>query len=372
MVSQPPTSITTHSGLAALARLLVYQIELDLKGIPDSSPVSERATEWIAWVQFWLPYLDKHGAEPLTQDVVDKAGDYIKQGSKILEDITNEKQLPVREALRRARDEAALVEEEVKALQPKLDDGLRAAYRSEKPSAIQEALHMIGTGLELGHAISHLSREIAEEVAEWKELHLPEVSKFAEGLGKLAKGIAAINLAFALVEEKRATELEEGMRLVGLAGETFAAAASILAAPAHMILYANLYLMPAIKIITAQIGRLVELFHEENVAWVELTGELYRCDVEPGGCSMFDFMLKVMRASSDNDVPLLTDPVKKYLLDHREQLEAGTEEEVPTTGWWFWRDIESGKAREWMFANRRRIWAMFYGSMPVPEQRGSK
>jgi hypothetical protein len=278
----------------------------------------------------------------------------------------------VLKALRQARDEAATVEEELKALQPELDDGLRAAYRSGKDSAIETATHMIGTSLEIGHAIQHLSREITEEFAKWKEIHLPEVSRFTEGLGLLAKGLAVINLAFALTEEKRATELEEGMRLVGLAGETFAAGVSILDAPAPMVLYANLYLMPAIKIIMAQIGQLVEIFHKENVEWVKLTGELYRCNVEPGGCSMFDFMLKVMRAGSDQDVPVLVDPVKKYLMDHREQLEAGTDEEIPTTGWWFWRDIESGEARKWMFAHRRRIWAMFYGSMPVPEQRGRK
>jgi hypothetical protein len=34
--------------------------------------------------------------------------------------------------------------------------------------------------------------------------------------------------------------------------------------------------------------------------------------------------------------------VRDYLFDHREQLEAGAEEEVPTSGLWFRRTFDAG------------------------------
>jgi hypothetical protein len=47
-------------------------------------------------------------------------------------------------------------------------------------------------------------------------------------------------------------------------------------------------------------------------------------------------------------------------------LEAGAGEEVPTEGWWFWRDLSTERARRWLFNNRDRVWGMFYGSRSVP------
>jgi hypothetical protein len=362
-------NLTTHNELAALVRLLVGQVDSDLEGLPESSPARERASDWQAWIRWYLPYLDRHGAEPLTPEIAAIAKDRIAQCEHIRQDITTEKQLPVLERLRQARIEAAAAAAAIEALQPKLDDGLRAAYRTGKESAIKEAVHVIGTSLELGVAMHELSREIAEGLSEWKELSLPEVGRFTEGLHLLAKGLAVLSLAFALTEEERPTELEEGMRFVGLSSEAFGAGLSVAAAPAHMVLYANVYLVPLTQVIIAQIGRLVEALHGENVAWVQVTGELGRPEVEPGGDKMFKFMKKVMNADREEEVPALVDPdIKKYLLEHREQLAVGTGEEMPITGWWWWRDIETGKARKWFFANRQTIWAMFYGRMPVNER----
>jgi hypothetical protein len=58
--------------------------------------------------------------------------------------------------------------------------------------------------------------------------------------------------------------------------------------------------------------------------------------------------------------------VAEYLVEHREALEAGAGEAVPTEGWWFWRDLRSDRARNWIFRNRDRVWAMFYGNRTVP------
>jgi hypothetical protein len=58
--------------------------------------------------------------------------------------------------------------------------------------------------------------------------------------------------------------------------------------------------------------------------------------------------------------------VQEYIFDHREKLEIGAESEVPTEGSWFWKKLDGSEGRRWLFANRKRVWAMFYGSMKVP------
>jgi hypothetical protein len=84
---------------------------------------------------------------------------------------------------------------------------------------------------------------------------------------------------------------------------------------------------------------------------------------------MFDFMLAVMHASDASGVPSIDDDVEDYLYDHRDKLEAGAEEEVPTSGWWLWNSLDTAAARKWVFDHRQSVWNMFYGSMPVPTRR---
>ena len=81
---------------------------------------------------------------------------------------------------------------------------------------------------------------------------------------------------------------------------------------------------------------------------------------------MIDLMVKVMRAGDESGVPPLPSGVLEYLFDHREKLSTGAESDVPTEGSWFWKHLEGPAGRRWLFANRKRVWAMFYGSMKVP------
>jgi hypothetical protein len=44
-----------------------------------------------------------------------------------------------------------------------------------------------------------------------------------------------------------------------------------------------------------------------------------------------------------------------YFYEHREKLEAGTEEDVPTSGALFWKKLDSDSARTWLFYHRRQV-----------------
>jgi hypothetical protein len=138
--------------------------------------------------------------------------------------------------------------------------------------------------------------------------------------------------------------------------------------PPHMSLYTTLWIKPALKVITKQISMLVEQLSDINRVSVAATGDLMYPGAEPGGQAMFDLMVAVMHASDVAGVPKIEGNVEEYLFKHREKLEAGAEEPVPTSGWWLWEDLNSEEARTWLFDHRQRVWAMFYGSMKVPSR----
>jgi hypothetical protein len=359
----------THAALAALMRLAAGETETDTRGLSSGDPLYERALLSIDEMRSTAEWLNTKGMQPLTAEMASRGRVLLAERDEIYVQLAELRAARVRNQLRLAKREADVAAERAEMLKPRMDDGLRAAYRSGDEAVIREAAHGIGYVLDLGVAIHELARQIMEEyVAPAIDIELEEATRFAEGLVKLNKGLVLINLALALTEEKRATDLEEGARWIGLASEAFATAAAVASAPFH-VLYAQLSVIPMLKLIIHQIGNLTEAMHGENVQWVAFEGQLRYCEAEPGGCQMFDFMVAVMDGDSEAGVPVVPSEVKRYLVDHREQLEAGADEEVPTSGWWFWRSLDSSRARHWIFEHRKTVWGMFYGSMAVPTPR---
>jgi len=75
----------------------------------------------------------------------------------------------------------------------------------------------------------------------------------------------------------------------------------------------------------------------------------------------------VMRAGSSQDIPMpLPKEVDKFVVESREELKEGTGEEVPTSGFWFWRHSDKDKVQYWLMKNRRNVWAMLYGALEPP------
>ena len=67
------------------------------------------------------------------------------------------------------------------------------------------------------------------------------------------------------------------------------------------------------------------------------------------------------------DIPgTIPSAVDELIVKNRESMTEGTGEEVPTTGFWFWRHTDHAKIREWLFANRRNVWNMLYGDFRPP------
>ena len=370
-----------------MARLAIESLKDDL-GDVESATVKAQVSEWIASTKAVLPYFDRRAGEKVDPSLVPMINHQYDELLEVRAAVQQDKLIQIKEALWREHDAAVKAAEEAEALQPALDDALRAAYRKGSSSTVKEAVSTVKGALSVGRNLRSLAADITKDIMglplssgtkiyvdHWTsqigrpKITIINVGKHTETLGKLGRGLAALNVALTIADRsKKATAAEQGMKDLSDAVNigTDLISASPLAAPPHFSLYSTLYLKPALKVIGKQIGVLVENLSDINRIAVEVTGNLMFPNAEPGGQEMFDLMVKVMRAGDESGFPPLPSGVLEYLFDHREKLSTGAESDVPTEGSWFWKHLDGPAGRRWLFANRKRVWAMFYGSMKVP------
>ncbi|MGZ5442171.1 MAG: eCIS core domain-containing protein [Thermoanaerobaculia bacterium] len=383
-----PEAVETNEQVAAVARLTIISLKEDL-GDVSSDAVKTQVNDWIATVKGTLPYFDRHAGEKVDPAIIPFINYQYDELLKVREAVRQDKLIQIKEALWREHDAAVKAAEEAEALQPALDDALRAAFRKGSSSTVKEAVSTVKGAISVGGAIRSLAAGIITEIMglplasgtqvyvdHWTsqigrpKITIINVGKHTETLGKLGRGLSALNLALTITDRsKKATEAEQGMKDISDAVSIGTDLISVTPwpAPPHFSLYSTLYLKPALKVIGKQIGLLVESLSDVNRTSVEVTGNLMYPNVEPGGQEMFDLMLKVMHAGGESEVPALPSSVQKYLFDQREKLSIGAESNVPTEGLFFWKSLDGVAGRRWLFANRKRVWAMFYGSMKVPD-----
>ena len=363
---EPFGNLTTYSQLAAAARIGISQVQSDLGTVPAGHTVHTRAAQWIAGLRAWLPYLQRQGAASLTTAAAAQARLHLEEGIAIRTVITNVQRAQVQREMNRVAAQARAAARKTEQLKPHLNDCLRAAFRAGDTSAIGTVAGTLGSMLDIGLGFQSLARDSAATLASFRGIDLPAVGRYVAALERLNRGLALFNLAFSLTQTEATTQLEEGVRQLTTVSGTFSALATLAGLPAHMGLYANLYLVPMTTAIMAGISRLSGLLQQENDVWTAVFGAPLRYGVEPGGQPMWQFMVSVMQAGSEAQVPAISSDIAGYLLEHRSALEAGAGETVPTSGWWFWRSLQSARARQWIFNNRARVWGMFYGSRTVP------
>ena len=246
----------------------------DIEGLDPESDLAVRATELMedskAYAEWYIGAGDK-AIDEMWIDGVREGLDDIRQMRR---DIEWEKGAPRRDAIRRAAAEAERVAAEYRRLEPKLLDAARAAFRADDDSlkSLADFLDKHGTNLDIGLGIFEMSRDISGALMKAKGLDVPPIGKFADALGKLNKGLSALNLALSLRGEAGKTELDKGINGIGFAAGAFSALGTLLGASAHIGLYANLYLVPLTKACLEGVAKLGEHMHEQNKTWVEAFG----------------------------------------------------------------------------------------------------
>jgi hypothetical protein len=362
--------VATYTDAAQNFRLGAMWLQQDIEGLDPESDLAVRATELMENSQNLAEWHVGAGDKPINEMWIEGVRDGLDDIRKMRRDIEWAKGAPRRDAIRKVAAEAERVAAEYRRLEPKLLDAARAAFRADDDSlkALADFLDRHGTELDIGLGIFEMSRDISGALMKAKGLDVPPIGKFAEGLGKLNKGLSAINLALSMRGEAGKTELDKGINGIGFAAGAFSALGTLLGASAHIGMYANLYLVPLTKACLEGVAKLGELMHEQNKTWVEAFGAPGNYAVEPGGEPMWRYMTSVMKATSSKTVPEPSDAVAEYFMEHRAKFDIGVNAKsslsaMPYTGVWGLRELDKTKFKAWIWNNRNAVWPMLYGSM---------
>ena len=352
----------------------IRTLRKDLEGTEASEVLLTRAHEWIEQAETWETLAQRHADGSLDPFTLSQVRPLFGDLQNILEEFAGlNREAKERRDLQMARRVQVAAKEaaaHVKELEPELNRAMREAFRKEKPSLIEAVASKSSQVLDIGLRLHDLGRMRLEGVKEGERVF----EGVAKGLETLSRALAIITAAFALTGEKKTTALEEGARGLEVVIELFASASALAGASLapHIGLYVNVYLLPLVKKIMEGLEVLVDVLHDINKEWVQLTGEPLYKGVEPGPGELFPFMTTVMHAKQPGNIPIVPPTVAEFLVQKRELLAAGVGgEELPIKGI-FWKDLNEEEIRDWLFYRRDRIWAMLYGDWPVPKQRGSR
>jgi hypothetical protein len=214
------------------------------------------------------------------------------------------------------------------------------------------------------------------EMVGWLSKEITHVDELVEKFGPVAEGAHKVMAAYeglssaltilrggegATGVDQMTSKASAGLGLAGAAGSATGMAS------AYMVYFGTLVIVgqECLKVVGVIVR---EHAHEFNKFFIA-EGKLESVDwsAEPGGREGFDFMVRLMHASSSADIPTpVPEAVDKLMIGSEEEFEKGTGEEVPTKGFWFWKHTDPNKIKHWLMENRNNVWAMLYGAIPPP------
>lgn len=368
-----PYAPGTYGELISIARLLAIGLREQLDEVPATETVYREAMDWINGVEGWQRLLRGREAEEISEAAAAQAQLWWDELQRLRTAIQRYKQDRIIRELRAAQGAVAGAAASLEEHRGELDEAMRAAFLRNDEEAIAQVSNFVGNALDIGLGLQELSRDIASAIADARGATIPEASRYTRWLGKINRVLAAANLLYSLIQESPPTQLSTALGQVNTLAGAFSAGTTLLGLAPHIGLYANLYLVPAVQVITSNLDRILgKHLHQLNIV-ASATGFPVDMSNEPGGWPLFYFMFDVMHASGPEGVPYpVPAEVERFLLSRREVISAGARPEegqraeMPTTGWWFWRRLDRAQIQQWVFQNRRSLWAMFYGSMPLP------
>lgn len=267
---------------------------------------------------------------------------------------------------------------------PAIREAQHQAFIAEDESKLLEIADTVATVVDTALVAKEAAIAVADEIAAVQRMEnaakgLTSVTPTVNGrvasvlelTEKLNKAYAAVQLARDAISMISAgTKGERAAAGVKAMATTVSAGGTLLGATAGMTIYANLWLGPAVD---ACLTGIKKIERAQQRTWNRphmQQGDLdaVNWEWEPGGRPVFEFMVKVMHAGDASGVPAPVPPtVSSFFVDRADDLEAGAGgEEVPTSGFWFWEEVDPEKIGRWVFRNRNNIWGMLYGSISWP------
>lgn len=377
---------TTYADLASVERLLTMQLEKDANQLSEGDPARATATDLIAQARSAEPFLLSKADAPLDQPAIDQANlwwqafqaagkgvsDAIKAAAVAAHDLEDKGWGDTSDALATIPDSVADIQ--------------RAAFIKKDDDTLEKIQKVVGVSLQAISAILDartmnnfmLTKLTAEEGlpgGAFEHSVIEAAEPYLEAAHAALAAVELVESSIRFLNPEGATDIDKQMAQANAALDAAPAAAGLLAVTGYvpgMGLYA-VYISQMVNVVKA-VNQFVtdyvrENGHTMNTVYLS-SGELDKVDwsAEPGGKETYNFMLTVMQAGNYTDISKsIPEAVDEMLMGSREQLAAGTGEEVPTQSkWLFWKKLNPDKIRQWLFDNRRNIWNMLYGSVTPP------
>ena len=361
--------IETFEQLYYFSVLRGETLRQEMEELPRDLPLRAEAEELVNAIRFWQPAMRQRGQERLTPAVVSQAELYFEEWTRLMAEIRRYKRAQIEWELGRAISSMREAERRLAAERERLRRQLRPAFLSGNEDRLAQIASFIGNVTDIGLGLRELSQDMARAISDAAGGAIPPASRYVRWLDRFNRILAAANTLYSAANIRAPTELGTAVNQINTLTGAFSAGGTLLGLSAHIGLYTNLYLAPLTQAILANLNViLTNYIHEQNVV-AAAAGFSVDARIEPGGEPMYRFMLEVMRARVPGDIPPVPEAVEDYMLDFRDLISAGAGSELPTTGFWFWRDLDTDQISSWIFFNRETLWAMFYGEMQVPQQR---
>lgn len=380
----PPVTIILENvtiSQCGQAVMLIMGLAQDIKLALEETPQAPVASQIQKLVDDKQPLVDEgnlRATEPLDQGYADDLSDYHSRYTKLLEDLNKYKQQETEKKLKAEQKKvedaasAAEVQQEIYA------EALRGFFKDGPKDELAEISATMGTYLDLGMSLHDMSRTITEAILKMDGLKMPPASAGAEMLGAANAALAIINTfhaAKAVAGSK--TKSDRALNTVGAAATVYGTGATLAGMATGLTLFtsagllANLYVGPmaaaAVERAKIIVDKKLREYQEYGLVMGDEDVKLGENHV--GGGAMYNFMVQVMHAGSSADVPWdsAPDSVKKTFIDMHERFSTVSKSNMPTTGYWFWRDVDPAKMKVWVFNNRKSIWASLYGKWKTPD-----
>lgn len=277
----------------------------------------------------------------------------------------------------------------------------RALYRAEDTDKLVELAKGIAGYLDMALASKSSIEQITEALDSLKpykvdvnltqklppvKSKIPKLLNALEALNKVASAAQIAEAAYKVFGAS--TEANKALASIEAAATIASAGGTILGLSATFGLYTNIYLGPMVSACVSNLKVVNEYYSgtlNRYALEVEENPDRVLWSLEEGGRPMYDFMVPVMQASDWSGVP---SPVPQAILDYFEKNEdrlnagvgakesenilfhgntsMGNEgEAMPMEGTIDYTP-DTQRIKYWVFNNRRNIWGMLYGDLPVP------
>lgn len=376
-------NIGTYESAAMVIRYWAAVLKTDADqnikdGLAAPTDVAEIVKAAGEYEQVWVG----GGTEPL-----DKGNEKVLRGwfDKYARAINSVRSEQAAEAARRIRasvDEMRKVQAAMEAAEPALRERQRSAFRAGSESELLKTADAIATIVDTALTTKSTIEEAMAFADSLRFLGGTGPGKIIDLSGKVSgvleiaekanKWYAAFQLARTALDlmSPDKTSSAGAMKGISAMSTVMSAGGTLLGASAGFTLYSNLYIGPMVSACLDQLKKIEDtLSRTTNRAWIQMGKFDYvNWLIEPGGKEMFDYMLRVMRASASAEIPIPRGDVNDYLVDNEDDFDAGIggKDGMPMTGHLWWRDTDDDTIRQWLFRHRKDMWAMLYGDCPVP------